>query len=78
MVFGDARGWGYRETAEFFGVPYGTFKQLVCGWTGASYARALLWQKRSRGKVRASEVLAWHHDNRQPPAAEPEVERAAG
>jgi len=64
VQFGERRGWAYLRTARFFRVPYGSFKQLVTGHTGASYRRALAWEKRAKGDFKAIDVLAWHERNR--------------
>lgn len=64
VKFGESRGWDYLRTARFFRVPYGSFKQLVNGHTGASYKRAAAWEKRSKGAVLVIDVLAWHASHR--------------
>jgi hypothetical protein len=68
--FGRRRGWNQKETAAHFGVEYGHFRQLVTGHTGVSFARAALWEKKSRGEVRAVEVLRWHERNKRQPNGE--------
>ena len=79
VAFGAERGWDYRRTAAYFSVPYSTFKQLAAGFTRASFNRAMAWQRRSRGKVQAAEVMAWQYKHAPTPEAEPEeAQRAAG
>ena len=62
--FGRKCGWGYEQTAEFFDVPYSTFKQMVRGWTGCSFRRAESFENKSAGKIRAVAVMRWHERNR--------------
>lgn len=59
VAFGDEEGLSRREVWEFFDVPESTFKQLVTGHTRASWDRAREWEKRSGGRVRAVDVMAW-------------------
>ncbi len=62
--FGRRRSWGYEETASHFGVTYGTFRQIVTGWTGASLATAQEWAKRGSGEFSTLDILLWHQSNR--------------
>jgi len=62
--YGERRGWSRQQTADFFEVPFSTFKQLVSGHTGASFTRAEGWETRSGGEVLAVEVMHWQRRNR--------------
>ena len=66
--YGGSRGWDYARNAKFFRVPYSGYKKMVRGFTGCSFSRANLFEKRSRGEIQALDVLRWHERHRRVPS----------
>lgn len=64
VQYGEQHGLSRRQTAAVFSIPYGTFRQLVSGHTGAAFARAEEWEDASDGEVRALDVMRWQERNR--------------
>jgi hypothetical protein len=64
VVYGKGRGWAYARTAKFFRIPYSTYRILVRGLCGISFERAEQCERRSKGEVRAIDLLRWHERNR--------------
>lgn len=64
VIYGKKRGLSRRQTAAVFKVPYGTFRQLVSGHTGAAFSRAEEWERASGGEVKAIDVMRWQERHR--------------
>ena len=64
VVYGRSRGWRYPKIAKFLGVSDVQFRKIVTGWQGLSFSRANTWELKTKGAVRAIDLMRWHERNR--------------
>jgi hypothetical protein len=64
VLYGKSRGWNYERTAKFFRISYAVYRVLVRGFSSMSFDRADACEKRSKGEVRAIDILRWQKRNR--------------
>jgi hypothetical protein len=50
-----------EDAADYFGIPYGVFRQIVTGHTGVSFDRAMKLGELSGGLFDAYDIMIWHH-----------------
>lgn len=58
-AYGKRQAWNAAQTASFFGLRKPRYYQLVGAHNSTTYERACDWERRTRGEVRAVDVLAW-------------------
>ena len=62
-VYATIHQMNQRDTADFFHVPYGVYRQLVRGHTRSAFARMESWESRSGGEVSAIAAWNWQKKN---------------
>lgn len=64
VIYAENHSLSRSQAAAVFGIPYGTFRQIVSGHAGIAFGRAERWEKASGGEVKAIDVMRWQERNR--------------
>lgn len=63
-VYACAHRMNQRQSAKFFRIPYGGYRQIVTGHTSTGFARMERWEELSGGELIAMSAWNWQKNHR--------------
>ena len=57
-------GLSYRQAGEVLDIPYNTMRMICANSRGISWVRAVQIEKKTKGKLKASNLMQWYGRNR--------------